>query len=96
MGKAVKSGLMARLEGGSPMTASNRGTFEDVLGDISILAGVNDLEWLYLRGSEVSDISALSGQSGLRKLCLDKTFVSGDGVESLKAALPKLNVEWKG
>jgi hypothetical protein len=58
------------------------------------LKGLTNLKWLYLGGTEVSDmgLANLKGLTGLRLLVLSHTRVSDLGVKSLQKALPNASI----
>ena len=54
---------------------------------------LTDLKNLHLRGTQVSDVSALTALTKLERLDLYQTKVSPEQVEALQKALPQLRIE---
>ena len=68
---------------------------EDV-SDLSPLAGMKNLERLFLIQTEVSDLSPLAGMENLEELFLEGTNVSEEQIDKLKLALPNCKIRHKG
>ena len=62
--------------------------------DLTPLAGLEDLQALYLEGARVSDLTPLAGLKNLKVLNLEDTQVSEERVEKLRQALPNCFIWW--
>ncbi len=50
--------------------------------------------WLNLEGTQVTDVTPLSGLTSLQRLDLDGTQVGEEAVDQLRSALPKCEILW--
>jgi Leucine-rich repeat (LRR) protein len=55
-----------------------------------------NLQWLHLRGTQVSDVSPLAGLTNLRTLYLRGTKVSAEQVAELQKGLTRCNILGEG
>ena len=63
------------------------------VADLAPLHGLHSLQSLNLSYTKVTDLVPLQGLTSLRSLNLWDTPVSGEQIESLEAALPKLEID---
>lgn len=61
---------------------------------LSSLAGLTNLESLFLYGNQISDVSPLAGLPNLEMLFLEKTQISEDQKAMLKKALPNCKIRF--
>ena len=62
------------------------------MSDLSPLAKLNNLDFLYLHGTEISDLSPLAELKNLKRLLLSRTEVSKEQIDELRLTLPNCDI----
>ena len=62
--------------------------------DITPLAGLTNLAWLYLNENNISDLTPLAGLTNLTDLYLNENNISASQKAILEEALPNTHITW--